>query len=129
MSALAAATLVAWALLEVGLRVRERLAGRGGRAHDRATRVLIALAIGAAIAGARVAAALVPGPGMPAAPGIAVMWLGLALRVWAIAALGAAFRTTVEVAPDQAVVTSGPYRRIRHPSYTGLLLIIAGFGL
>ena len=28
-----------------------------------------------------------------------------------------------------AVVSSGPYRWVRHPSYTGLLLILAGFGL
>jgi hypothetical protein len=34
--------------------------------------------------------------------GVAVMWLGLALRVWAIAALGGGFRTTVEVEPGQA---------------------------
>ena len=56
------------------------------------------------------------------------MWLGLALRVWAIAALGGGFRTTVEVEPGQPVVSSGPYRSIRHPSYAGLLLIVAGFG-
>jgi protein-S-isoprenylcysteine O-methyltransferase Ste14 len=49
--------------------------------------------------------------------------------VWAIAALGAAFRTTVEVDAGQTVVSSGPYKWIRHPSYTGLLLITAGFGL
>jgi protein-S-isoprenylcysteine O-methyltransferase Ste14 len=60
---------------------------------------------------------------------VMVMWLGLALRVWAIAALGRAFRTTVEVDPGQAVVTTGPYRWIRHPSYSGLLLIVAGLGL
>ena len=60
--------------------------------------------------------------------GVVVMWLGLALRVWAIAALGGGFRTTVEVEPGQAVVSSGPYRWIRHPSYAGLLLIVAGFG-
>ena len=57
------------------------------------------------------------------------MWLGLATRVWAIAALGAAFRTTVEVEPGQTVVSSGPYKWIGHPSYTGLLLVVAGFGL
>ena len=57
------------------------------------------------------------------------MWLGLALRVWAVAALGRAFRTTVEVDAGQAVVSSGPYRWVRHPSYTGLLLIVAGCGL
>ena len=31
--------------------------------------------------------------------------------------------------PAQAVVSTGPYRWVRHPSYTGLLLIVAGFGL
>jgi protein-S-isoprenylcysteine O-methyltransferase Ste14 len=54
------------------------------------------------------------------------MWLGLALRTWAITALGGVF---VEVDPGQAVVTAGPYRWVRHPSYAGLGLILAGLGL
>ena len=58
-----------------------------------------------------------------------VMWLGLAIRAWAIATLGGAFRTTVEVDPGQVVVSTGPYRWVRHPSYAGLLMILAGFGL
>jgi protein-S-isoprenylcysteine O-methyltransferase Ste14 len=58
-----------------------------------------------------------------------VLWLGLALRVWAIATLGRNFRTTVEVDPTQTVISGGPYRWVRHPSYTGLLLIAVGFGL
>jgi protein-S-isoprenylcysteine O-methyltransferase Ste14 len=57
------------------------------------------------------------------------MWLSLAVRMWAIGTLGGAFRTTVEVDPGQAVITTGPYRWVRHPSYTGLLLVVAGFGL
>jgi len=61
--------------------------------------------------------------------GLVVMWCGMAIRVWAILTLGNAFRTTVEVEPDQKIVTSGPYRWLRHPSYTGLLVILAGFGL
>jgi protein-S-isoprenylcysteine O-methyltransferase Ste14 len=61
--------------------------------------------------------------------GVIVMWVGLATRVWAVAALGGAVRTTVEVDPDQAVVITGPYKWIRHPSYAGLLLIVAGLGL
>ena len=35
----------------------------------------------------------------------------------------------MEVDAGQPVVSRGPYRRVRHPSYTGLLLILAGFGL
>jgi protein-S-isoprenylcysteine O-methyltransferase Ste14 len=63
------------------------------------------------------------------AAGTVVMWLGLAVRAWAVVALGQAFRTTVEVDTDQPVVTRGPYRWVRHPSYTGLLLLMAGVGL
>jgi protein-S-isoprenylcysteine O-methyltransferase Ste14 len=50
------------------------------------------------------------------------------IRGSAVAALGGAFRTTVEVDPHQPVVSTGPYRWIRHPSCAGLLLIVAGFG-
>jgi protein-S-isoprenylcysteine O-methyltransferase Ste14 len=51
------------------------------------------------------------------------------IRVWSVIVLGRSFRTTVEVDAAQPVVTRGPYRWVRHPSYTGLLLIAAGYGL
>jgi protein-S-isoprenylcysteine O-methyltransferase Ste14 len=89
------------------------------------------MTLGAGIVAAVAAHSVAPELRMPASlrmAGVLVMWLGLALRVWAIASLGSAFRTTVEVEPGQAVVSSGPYMWIRHPSYAGLLLIVAGFG-
>lgn len=125
-------TLAVWAAFELGLRVVETVRHRGGMARDRGTRVLIAVALGGAVALALLARAHVPSARMPAAlrvAGLVVMWCGLALRVWAVATLGRAFRTTVEVDSDQPVVSRGPYARIRHPSYTGLLLILAGTGL
>lgn len=124
-------TLAVWALVEVGVRVRETVQGKGRSSRDRGTRVLIAMTLGAAIVAALVArsvAAELRMPGPLRMAGVAVMWVGLALRVWAIAALGGDFRTSVEVEPGQAVVSSGPYRWIRHPSYAGLLLLVAGFG-
>jgi hypothetical protein len=42
-------TLAAWALVEVGVRVREGVQGKGRADRDRSTRVLIALTLGAAI--------------------------------------------------------------------------------
>jgi len=130
-TALAYPTLACWALLEVGLRVREAAQGRGGRKRDRGTRVLIAISIGATIGLASAATSLAPSLRTPTAVqvfGVIVMWLGLATRVWAVVALGGAFRTTVEIDPGQAVVATGPYKWIRHPSYAGLLLIVAGLG-
>jgi protein-S-isoprenylcysteine O-methyltransferase Ste14 len=32
----------------------------------------------------------------------------------------------VEVHPDQSVIDTGPYRWVRHPSYTGILLVVLG---
>jgi protein-S-isoprenylcysteine O-methyltransferase Ste14 len=125
-------TLAAWAVLELGLRVRERVQGKGGAARDRATRVLIAVTLATATALAAVTASSATAPriaGPYRAAGLIVMWLGLAIRVWAIASLGRGFRTTVEVDPGQAVVSTGPYRWVRHPSYSGLLLIATGCGL
>jgi protein-S-isoprenylcysteine O-methyltransferase Ste14 len=124
-------TLAAWALLELGVRVGESFRGKGRRQRDRGTRILVALALGAAVGTAAATRSSQPlrALAFPQAAGVVVLWLGLALRVWAIAALGGNFRTTVEVEPDQTVVAAGPYRWVRHPSYTGLLLIAVGFGV
>lgn len=63
------------------------------------------------------------------AVGILAMVVGTVLRLWAVLALGDEFRRVVAVRPDQNLVTDGPYRWVRHPSYTGALLIFGGFGL
>jgi protein-S-isoprenylcysteine O-methyltransferase Ste14 len=125
-------TLAGWVAFELVLRVRERAQGRGGAAADRATRALIAIALAAAFALAALTESWAKAPrigGPYRAGGLIVIWLGLGIRVWAVGALGRAFRTTVEVDAGQAVVSSGPYRWVRHPSYSGLLLIVGGFGL
>jgi protein-S-isoprenylcysteine O-methyltransferase len=54
---------------------------------------------------------------------------GAALRVWSVATLGRYFTYVVQVSPDQKVVDTGPYRLVRHPSYSGALLMGLGIGL
>jgi protein-S-isoprenylcysteine O-methyltransferase Ste14 len=61
--------------------------------------------------------------------GTVIGWLGLLLRWWSFASLGRYFTVTVRTSEDQPVVERGPYRVLRHPSYTGLLLAFAGGGL
>jgi protein-S-isoprenylcysteine O-methyltransferase Ste14 len=63
------------------------------------------------------------------AVGIAALLGGTVFRQWAIITLGNSFTYDVRVASDQRVISGGPYRWLRHPSYTGLLLSYAGFGL
>ncbi len=60
--------------------------------------------------------------------GIALMVLGLALRAWAVIVLGRNFTVYVQVRDEQPVVDTGPYRLLRHPSYTALLLVCLGIG-
>lgn len=129
MSGAAQVSVAAWVLLELCVRIAEAVRGKGRRDRDRATRVWIAIALAAAIVVAVAARSSLAVPDPLRFVGLVVMWLGLALRAWAVVALGASFRTTVEVDPGQAVVARGPYRWIRHPSYTGLLAIAAGLGL
>jgi len=61
--------------------------------------------------------------------GFAVYVAGLALRWYSIAYLGRFFTVDVTVQSDQTVIDTGPYRLIRHPSYTGSLLAFYGLAL
>jgi protein-S-isoprenylcysteine O-methyltransferase Ste14 len=61
--------------------------------------------------------------------GLVLMCAGIALRQWAVALLGPFFTVDVRVQPGQTVVDRGPYRWVRHPSYTGLIAIFVGLGL
>jgi protein-S-isoprenylcysteine O-methyltransferase Ste14 len=77
---------------------------------------------------------LIPGavirPGAVAfAIGLVILVAGLVLRGWSIKTLDEYFTGRVMVSPDQPVITAGPYRVLRHPSYTGLLLAFIGVGL
>jgi protein-S-isoprenylcysteine O-methyltransferase Ste14 len=109
------------------VRVRESVLRTARLGHDGWSRVAISLSLGATVAICLVTASRGSSP--LRAAGVAVMWLGLALRAWAILTLGRSFRTTVAVDDDQAVIRRGPYARIRHPSYTGLLVFLLGLGL
>ena len=61
--------------------------------------------------------------------GFALLVAGLALRQWAISALGLFWAPTVRILKRHKVVTSGPYRYVRHPSYTGAFMFYIGLGL
>jgi protein-S-isoprenylcysteine O-methyltransferase Ste14 len=58
--------------------------------------------------------------------GIVVMTLGISLRIWASRVLGRYFTRTLRVAPEQAVVSDGPYRVVRHPGYLGDIVLWCG---
>jgi protein-S-isoprenylcysteine O-methyltransferase Ste14 len=61
--------------------------------------------------------------------GILLIFLGILVRQSSIAILGRFFSLTVQIAEDHKVVEKGPYRFVRHPSYTGVLVTFIGLGL
>ena len=61
--------------------------------------------------------------------GLVLMLLGIALRQWSVFALGSFFTVQVQVREGQTVVDTGPYRYVRHPSYTAIMLTFFGMGV
>ena len=121
--------LVGWAGIEVLLRLRHL----GGRTTTDATLTLVVACVVAAInlgfRTAHLAATDIGGGWTPVVAGLATLVAGVALRTWAIFTLGRFFKFVVVIQDDHRVITSGPYRHIRHPSYTGGLLALAGTGV
>ncbi|HEV2733080.1 MAG TPA: isoprenylcysteine carboxylmethyltransferase family protein [Terriglobales bacterium] len=67
-------------------------------------------------------------PNHPAiyALGVAITSLGILLMIWARRHLGRYWSDKVEIKADHQLISTGPYSRLRHPIYTGMLVGIAG---
>ena len=61
--------------------------------------------------------------------GVVLFVAGMILRWYSIIHLGRFFTVNVAIAADHQLVETGPYRFVRHPSYTGALLAFIGFAL
>ena len=128
---IAIAGLIAWLSFEVVLRgPGESRRWAGSADAGRSTRVLVSsflVALAASVALSVLGVALAP---------LAVRWLGcgllgggLLLRAWSMSVLGRSYSRGLQVTEQQALVTAGPYRVVRHPGYAGTLLVWIGFGL
>jgi protein-S-isoprenylcysteine O-methyltransferase len=117
---------------EVGLAITRR-SGSQADSRDRNSLallwvvILFSLAIGISIA------RLYPAGTLPHRRTIYLIGLslfvgGIVLRWYSIARLGRFFTVDVSIAREHRLIDSGPYRFIRHPSYTGALIAFLGFG-
>lgn len=91
------------------------------------TRTLVPYAV------ARVTTALTAAYSVPAVPGefgfvlFGAFVSGVALRGWAIHEIGVQYSHRVVRISEDDLVSSGPYRMLRHPAYAGMLLANLGF--
>jgi protein-S-isoprenylcysteine O-methyltransferase Ste14 len=125
-------TLIVWGGGELFALLRTRGGARAGRdpTYFVMTAALVVGVFGAFNLARYVRAAdITGGRAWPVVAGLAILVCGVALRAWAIVTLGRFFTYAVAVQEGQNVIESGPYRLVRHPSYTGLLIGLAGAGL
>lgn len=132
-TAVFAAALGAWLVFEFVMRVRQRLRLAGRDSRDPSGLVLggcIAASIYLAIRLGRDGPAMWPGGAVwPFVVGILLIAAGVALRAWSIATLGRFFQYQIQIQAEHRVVEGGPYRYVRHPSYTGIALVLLGIAL
>ena len=58
--------------------------------------------------------------------GVAITVLGFAITFWARFTLGGNWSSNVTIKVEHELVRSGPYRWVRHPIYTGMIVALAG---
>jgi protein-S-isoprenylcysteine O-methyltransferase Ste14 len=122
--------VVPWAAFEI----RQALHRRPGATNaDRGSQFAARAGVGGGLLVALLLARAVPATriepeALAAWLGLVFVWCGAGMRIWCIRTLGTYFTFTVQTSADQPVIDTGPYRWLRHPSYTGLLLAYTGIG-
>jgi protein-S-isoprenylcysteine O-methyltransferase Ste14 len=124
-----------WIFAEVYLVFRDNTRGKGKTIIDRRTRnynfisLIISISSAAIISWIPLFQFNRRGTSIVFWIGILIICLGLFLRYWSIHILGKYFSTTIELEESQKIIQKGPYKWIRHPSYSGIILFCIGYGL
>ena len=124
---------IAYGLSEAGLGLLKRSRDDSVDADDSTLRtlwitIIIAVAMGLA-ASTRVPETAIGGGSKVVWAGCVLFALGLTLRWYSIVYLGRFFTVNVAIHSGHEIIDTGPYARIRHPSYAGALLAFLGLAL
>jgi protein-S-isoprenylcysteine O-methyltransferase len=122
--------LVSEILLTITRRGRSKTGEKQDRSTLRVLWIVIAVSVTAGVFAAMNwrAGALPNGRAFEVA-GVVLFAAGLIIRWSAIVTLGRFFTVDVTIEKDHELVERGPFKWVRHPSYTGVLLAFVGFAL
>ena len=124
----------AWLASEIYIAIATRTPRGSGKVRDRGTMLLLWVVIFSFITlGSWFAEThdsnLPGGAAWVKLAALVILVAGLALRWAAVLTLGKSFSSNVAIHATQTIMRTGPYRWMRHPSYTGLLLCIFAVAL
>jgi protein-S-isoprenylcysteine O-methyltransferase Ste14 len=124
----------AWIATEVLLQLVTPTMRRGGKLRDRGSLAVLLIVIFGSFWAAMYYGETHPhnmlgGAQLLKTVGVVLLAGGLVVRWTAVLTLGASFSTNVAIHATQTLRTSGLFRWVRHPSYTGMLIIFAAVGI
>lgn len=101
-----------------------KMISRGVARPQDASFGIVALVHTAVLIGAAVEAVFLRRPFIPwlAATALAVFILSNAIRFWVVATLGQLWTVQVMDSTNLGIITTGPFRYVRHPNYLGVIL-------
>jgi protein-S-isoprenylcysteine O-methyltransferase Ste14 len=124
---------IVWLIGEIAIWRGDKQSSGGSERQDKGSRSYAIIAVIIGMGASSVASTFMPFLGIYRLAffvlGIATMVAGIALRRWAVVTLGRFFNSKVVIQEGHKVVDSGPYRYVRNPSYTGLIITAVGYGI
>ena len=126
--------LYGWTASEIYIVIATRTRRGGGVVRDRGSMLILWLTIVSSITAAEYARYLTPFPIFPGFHwlrliAIPVIVFGIVVRWTAIFSLGKAFSANVAIRDTQSLYRTGLYSVVRHPSYSGMLLIFLAIAI
>ncbi len=129
--------LYGWTASEIYIAIATRTRRSGGKVHDRGSMLILWIAIVGSITAAEFVRnlpqfnifAIFPGFHGLRLIAIPIFIAGLVVRWVAIFSLGKAFSANVAIRDTQSLYRSGLYSVVRHPSYSGMLIIFLAIAL
>lgn len=126
--------LYGWVASEIYIGIATRTRNSGGNVKDRGSLMILWVTITLAITAGEILHHAMPpnlfgGADWLKLAAIFLLLAGVAIRWTAILSLGKAFSSNVAIRETQTVYRGGLYRFMRHPSYSGMLLVFLAIGV